>query len=72
MVSLEYSRFQPDLVVADLDVRTAAGIAVLLEIRRMDPQAQFLVVTADDSSELRHATERIHIARYVTKHDLSN
>ena len=69
--ALQYSRFQPDFVIADVDLRTAAGIAVLLQIRRMDPEAQLLIVTDDDSSEFRHATQRLQVWRYVEKQDLT-
>lgn len=43
---VDYARLQPDVVVMDLRLPGASGIATIQELRRRDPKARVLVLTS--------------------------
>lgn len=45
-VLLQYGKLQPDIVIMDISMPRMDGITALKEIRKMDPQAKIVIVSA--------------------------
>ncbi len=65
-----YARLRPDFVLMDMDIAPVHGIAAMLQIRRSDPAAKIVVVSGDDSPDLREAARLAGAWEFVRKDNL--
>lgn len=65
-----YAENRPDWVLMDLAMPEVDGITATRQIRRDDPAARVVIVTASDSAALREAARGAGAVGYVLKEDL--
>ena len=65
-----YEQNHPDLVLMDIDLNGTDGIAATRRICAADPQANVVIVTNYDETDLREAAELAGASGYVLKDDL--
>lgn len=65
-----WARTHPDLVLMDINLRGADGIAATGRICLADPQAKVVIVTNYDGGDLREAARRAGAIGYVIKENL--
>jgi len=58
---------QPDLCVLDIHMPRINGIEVLREIKRQDPHAKVLMLTADRHEHIEHACRELGVDMFVKK-----
>jgi CheY-like chemotaxis protein len=65
-----YEAHRPDLVLMDIAMPGLDGISATIQIRRVDPAAQIVIVTNHNLAELRDAALRAGTCGYVLKTNL--
>lgn len=65
-----WDRVRPDLTLMDLEMPGLGGLAATRAIRKMDPSARVMILTAHDSPALRSAARAAGAAGYALKADL--
>lgn len=66
-----YTKFLPDWVLMDWEMKQMDGIAATEEILRVFPEARILMFTQYDDVELRMAASEAGVRGFVLKEDLS-
>lgn len=66
----DYTAWQPDFVLIDADMRSVDGYTATRWIKAMDPSARVIIVSSDDSPELRESAQRAGAYAFVMKEDL--
>lgn len=67
-----YSKFHPDLVLMDWEMKQTDGITATKEIVKRFPEAQILLVTQYDDVELQKAASEAGASGFVLKDDLQS
>ncbi len=62
-----YSRFNPDVVITDIEMPRMNGLEMASTIRRMDPDAAVVVSTAFDNVEYLKQAIALHLDRFISK-----
>jgi CheY-like chemotaxis protein len=65
-----YQTHRPDVVLMDIAMPGLDGISAAIQIRRVDPAAQVVIVTNHNLQELRDAALRAGACGYVLKTNL--
>jgi|SRR5262245_56667813 len=65
-----YVAHRPDVVLMDIAMPGLDGISATIQIRRVDPAAQVVIVTSHNLPDLREAAFRAGTCGYVLKTDL--
>lgn len=65
-----YEAFRPDWVLMDIELTGLDGISATRAIRRLDPEARVIIVTAHGDDEYRQAAEAAGAVAFVLKEDL--
>jgi CheY-like chemotaxis protein len=65
-----YQTHRPDVVLMDIAMPGLDGISAAIQIRRVDPAAQVVIVTNHNLQELRDAALRAGTCGYVLKTNL--
>jgi len=66
-----YLQHKPDWVMMDLSMRPVDGLTGLRQIKRINPAALVMIVTAYDTAAFREAARMGGAAAYILKDDLS-
>lgn len=68
---LEYfRRYRPGLILADIKMPVMNGLEMAEKILELDPQAQFILLTAFDEFDFARRAMRLGISRYLLKHEI--
>ncbi len=62
-----YKKYNPDIVFTDIMMPESDGFYALEEIRKLDPQAKVVAVTADLTDETATRLEELNISAVVYK-----
>jgi CheY-like chemotaxis protein len=62
-----YKKYRPDIVFTDIMMPESDGFYALEEIRKLDPHAKVVAVTADFTDESSTRLEELHISAVVYK-----
>jgi len=62
-----YKKYTPDIVFTDIMMPESDGFYALEEIRKLDPQAKVVAVTADLTDETATKLEKLNISAVVYK-----
>lgn len=65
-----YEAVRPDWVLMDIELAGLDGIAATRSIRRLDPEARVIIVTAHGDDEYRQAADAAGALAFVLKEDL--
>jgi len=65
-----YARWRPDYVLMDVDIVPANGIAATFKIKQSDPDAKIVILSGDNSPELRQAVSQVGAWEFVKKESL--
>lgn len=65
-----YEAIRPDLVLMDIELEGLDGIAATRAIRRLDPDARVIIVTAHGDDRYRKAANAAGARGFVLKEDL--
>jgi two-component system, chemotaxis family, chemotaxis protein CheY len=63
----QYARLQPDLLALDILMEGMDGIAALREIRKADPDAKVVMVTALGTEKFQEEARKLGAAGYIRK-----
>ena len=67
----QFSRFRPDFVMMDIEMKGMDGFAATEKIYEQDPQAKIIFVTDHDTSAFHTKAKKLHAAGFVSKENLS-
>lgn len=65
-------RHDPDLIVLDISMPELNGMEVAYELKRRGKRAKIIVVTLDDSEEMKAAAKLAGVSAYLTKTHLNH
>ena len=59
--------WQPDVIIADINMPEVDGLTMLEEIYRGNPECKFIIVSGYEDQEYLKRALRLHVADYLTK-----
>lgn len=62
-----YAKLKPDLVFMDIMMPNMHGIDVIKKIKKFDPQAKIIIITAHDGPQLREEAAQQGVKHYIKK-----
>jgi len=62
------TRLHPDVVVLDISLADASGLAVCVRIKQVSPQTRVVVLTAADDPQIRARAFEAGASAFVLKH----
>ena len=66
-----FSKFHPDYVLMDIEMKEMDGFTASENIYKQDPTAKIIFVTSHNTSAFRLKAKTMHAAGFVTKENLS-
>jgi len=62
-----YNKYRPDLIFLDVMMPVMNGVQALKEIRKENPKAKVIIVTADNSAETIKELEKLNATAIIVK-----
>ena len=66
----EYSIHRPDWILMDVKMKRMDGLTATELIHQFFPKAKVMIVSQDDTPEIRHAAQKVGAAAFVPKENL--